>query len=454
MCDATRSPMSRPALLAAFALVLTGGMLPGLRAADPATPAEAHKPIGHLVTQDGTLFARRQPDKPWRMIPEKGTVESGDLLFGLPFAALETGKGAARLMFLTDLDKLSPYPILEAAVVLHDTPGFDLDFTLDRGRVDVTNLKEKGSARVRIRFHDQTWEATLEDPGTKIALELYGRWAKGVKFTTTPGPKDVPSAALAFLVRKGHVQLKHGSCEHAMSAPPGPALLHWDNSATVDEAPQKLNVLPEWADTDESTSERALRIKKVIEDFRQAAAKKPIEQALEEFVTSDNPNHRATGVIYMGATDNLDGLAKVLATTKYLDAWDRAVVVIRHWIGRCPGQDQIIYRGLIEKRGYTPAHAETIMQLLHSFGDEDLAQPELYKMLVRFLDQESLGIRGLAYWHLSRLVPAGKEFGYNPLDPKEKRDKARAQWKKLVEDLLARGKLAPRPETPPRPAKN
>ncbi len=136
--------------------------------------------MGQLVSDEATLFQRGHRDQPWQTVPPKGPIHAGDLLFGLPGAAVETGKGAVRLTLLTDMAKNSPYPVFESAVVLHNSPGHDLDFTLDRGRVDVTNIKEKGPARVRVRFHDQQWEATLAEPGTRIALELYGRWPKGV----------------------------------------------------------------------------------------------------------------------------------------------------------------------------------------------------------------------------------------------------------------------------------
>jgi hypothetical protein len=404
----------------------------------------AEAAAGQLLSADGTLLARPKPGESWRAVRQKGAVPAGEMLVGLPGAVIEAGKGALHLALLTDMDKNSPYPIFEAAVVLHDSPDYDLDFTLDRGRVDVTNTKEKGSARVRIRFHDQKWEATLEEPGARIALELYGRWAKGVRFSAEPGTKDVPAADLLFLVRKGHVNLKHGICEHAMSAPPGPALLHWDNSGGADEAPQRLDKLPDWTATEAATSERAQRIKKVIEELRQEIAQSSPHQALEKFADSEDRNQRLSSIIFLGATDDLGGLAKVFTETKYPDAWDWSVRVIRHWIGRCPGQDQVIYKFLLDKRKMTPTQAQTNMQLLHSFGDTDLAQPELYKMLVRFLDHDKLGIRGLAYWHLVRLVPAGKKFEFNPLDPKDKRDKARDQWKKLVDDLLAKGELPPK----------
>ncbi|HTU20318.1 MAG TPA: hypothetical protein VMG10_19800 [Gemmataceae bacterium] len=431
------------ALVRIFA-TLVAGMLAGGGLLN-AEPAGSRPVVGHLVSKAGTLFAREKPGQDWKSIAAKGEVHDGDLLVGLPGAVLTCANRAVDLTLLTDFNKNSPYPVLEAAVVLHASADHDLDFTLDRGRVDVINRKKEGAARVRIRFHDQQWEATLAEPGTRLALQLYGRWAKGVPFRKEPGSKDVPAADLLLVVRKGQVELKHGSCYCPMSAPPGPAFLHWDNSGEPEEAPQKLEKLPDWVATEQADSELAQRIKKYIERFRRQIVKSSLREAVRAFVTSEDPYERRVGVITLGALDNLEGLGEVINGTKYPDAWDLAVVVTRHWLGRCPGQDQILYQRLLDKRGLKPVQAAGILQLLHSFGDADLAQPELYKMLVKFLDNDVLGIRGLAHWHLVRLVPAGKKIGFNPLDPKDKRDKARDQWKKLIDDMLSKRELPPKP---------
>lgn len=421
---------------AAIACILAGSGLLGA--------AESTAAVGRLLSKDGTVLARTKPGQDWRTVSSKGELHAGDLLVGLPGAVLENSAGTVHLSLLTDFDKNSPYPILEGAVVLHASPDYDLDFTLDRGRVDVINHKQKGPARVRIRFHNQQWEATLTEPGARIALELYGRWAKGVPFRKNPGPKDVPAADLLLLVRKGKVELQHGSCLHVLTEPPGPSMLQWDNNDVAEEAPQKLEKLPNWAATEQSESERAQRIKAVIERLRQKIVASSAVEAVRAFVKSEDPNDRATGVITMGALDDLEGLGEVFSATKYPDTWDRAVVVVRHWLGRRAGQDEILYQRLIEKRGYKPAQAAGIMQLLHSFGDAELAQPELYTTLARYLTSDVLGIRGLAHWHLVRHVPAGKSIGYNPLDPKDQREKAAEQWKKMIDDLIAKGELPPK----------
>ena len=86
------------------------------------------------------------------------------------------------------------------------------------------------------------------------------------------------------------------------------------------------------------------------------------------------------------------------------------------------------------------------MQLLHSFGEDECARPELYQTLIDYLEHPRLAIRGLSYWHLSRLVPEGAEFSYNPLDPKTKRAAAVAKWRKLIPP----GKMPPKSKPNPR----
>ena len=144
----------------------------------------------------------------------------------------------------------------------------------------------------------------------------------------------------------------------------------------------------------------------------------------------------------MGALDDLEGLGKALMEAKHPDVWQNGVLAVRHWLGREPGQDMKLYHLLVEQKKVPPGQAEIILQLLHSFRDTDLAMPETYELLIDYLGHERLAIRGLAHWHLYRLVPAGRDIAYNPLDPKEERDLAQQAWRKLI----PAGKLPPRPK--------
>jgi hypothetical protein len=84
--------------------------------------------------------------------------------------------------------------------------------------------------------------------------------------------------------------------------------------------------------------------------------------------------------------------------------------------------------------------AETLLQMLHGFNEEEEAQPELYEVLINYLTSKHLALRSMAHWHLVRLVPAGRKIAYNPLDSKESWERAQTEWQKLIPP----GKLPPK----------
>src|SRR2546426_615783 len=124
-----------------FSLLLTPLLAVGLLRGDDgkAQPKRPRMPVGQLVTPTASALRRPAPDQPWQIIKEKETVFSGDLILGGAGGALQTTNGAVRVSLLGDMNGLSPHPIVETAVVLHPRSDADLDFTLDRGRVDLTN---------------------------------------------------------------------------------------------------------------------------------------------------------------------------------------------------------------------------------------------------------------------------------------------------------------------------
>jgi len=127
-------------------------------------------------------------------------------------------------------------------------------------------------------------------------------------------------------------------------------------------------------------------------------------------------------------------LGAALRDSRHADFWDNAVLALRHWIGRGPGQDQKLYKRLVDGKKVTPVEAETILSLLHSFSEDDLARRETYELLIGYLDHTQLGIRGLASWHLERLYPEGKGFSYDPVQSKEQRQKAIQKWKAVLKN--------------------
>jgi hypothetical protein len=392
--------------------------------------AERGGGVAKCLSETGTIFRREAPGKPWLAVAKDEELHSGDLLLGLPGAALASKNGKVRLAFRPDLSARSPLPIIETAVVLHPSEQ-DLAFTLDRGRVDLTNTAKEGTARVQLHIRDKAGEITLQAPGARLGIELFGRWPAGAPFHKDAPASEGPALAMIFLAFHGEIGLKSDRRHFTLTAPPGPAMIQWDSTSGTDPAPQNLDALPAWAKGEDNSPE-AQEKKARLDEFRQLAVSKSVPAAIEALLNSDDVGKRRLAVFAMGATDDVRGLGHALANAKHLDVWDNGVIALRHWVGRGPGQDQKLYNGLIKEAGFKPKDAEAVVQLLHGFSEHDLAKPETYETLIDYLNHSRLALRGLAYWHLSRLVPAGQELKYNPLDTKEDRQKAIAKWRELV----------------------
>jgi hypothetical protein len=399
-------------------------------------PAKATKEAGRAavakcLSQTGFIIRREAPGKPWQVVAKDESIHAGDMLIGLPAATLLSNDGKVRLGFRPDLTGKAPLPIIETAVVLHESKKDSLDVTLDRGRIALTNMANQGAAHVRLRIRDKAGEITLKTPGSRLGIEMFGRWPAGSPFHKDGGSSEGPALNLIFLVFHGEVDIKTERYHFALTAPKGPAMLTWDSVTGEDPAPQYMEKLPDWANEDELSPEFRQKMA-----FRNELARlmtnKSVPEAIETFLNSDDAEKRRIAVFAMGATDDLRGLAKALAESKHLDIWNPAVIAMRHWLGRGPGQDMKLYNGLIKEGKFKPIDAEGVIQLLHGFSDRDLQRPETYETLIDYLRHERLALRGLAYWHLYRLVPAGRELGYNPLDDKDKRQAAIAKWQKLM----------------------
>ena len=423
-----RQPPTPTPFRAKAALLL---LVPLLCAGRGATEQPAGRAaVGKCVSADATIFRREAPDKPWQVVKQGEALHGGDLLLGLPGAALDSRDGSIRLTFACDLGHGTPLPVVETAVLLHADKDADLDFTLDGGRVEFANRKDKGEARVVSRVRDARAETTL-GPGAVCSLGVFGRWPAGVPFRKDAKADHAPTLHLSFLVLKGEATLNLSGTAHAMRAPPGPATIEWDSVHGADPSPTKLDQLPEWAVGDDR-SEKAKQRRALLDEFRQTVLKKSMDGAVDGFLNSDDRAKRRFAINFLAATDNLGGLAVALSNAKHADVWESGVLALRHWIGRGPGQDQKLYEKLVKTKGYTAVDAEAVMQLLHGFGEAEVASPELYEMLIDYQGHENLAIRALANWHLVRLAPAGKPIGYDPLAPKAARDKAVAAWRKLI----------------------
>jgi hypothetical protein len=430
-----------------------GALLLALCAASVATGAdETRVVVARNLSPDNTLLQRQAADQPWQLVAAGADVYSRDFLLALPGVRtdLESKNKALRVALAGNLPQLSPVPVLESVVVLHDNAGVDLDFTLERGRVILTSAKDKEPAKVRVRFGGEGWDLTLAEKGDELALERWGRWPRGVPFSEKPRPDEHPDSNITLLVLKGTATIKAGPVQHTMHAPPGTALFRWDSDAGNASGPVKMDKVPDWAQPAAQQTPEAKATQEVLARLRKLLAdKKPVEVVLSELASSAGDADtmqtaltRSLAVCGLAALDDLPKLSDALATAKQPQVRETAIEAMRGWIGRGPGQDQLLYNFLIKQRQYSPTHAEIVLNLLHTPFDPKA--PETYETLIAYLRHDKQPVRELAKWHLDRLAPAGRTIPFDAAAPAAEREKAYKEWKKLIPD----GKLPPPPPKP------
>src|SRR5262249_35657948 len=129
-----------------------------------------------------------------------------------------------RLMLWGNVPEFSESPVLESRVMLNvPASGTDLDFTLDRGRVHISNYKTAAEAHVRVRFFQEVWDLTLPDTKSEAVVELWGA-QPDVPFRKEPAGKT-PLACLGLFV-KGKARLTAQNKEFSL---PDLSYMTWSN---------------------------------------------------------------------------------------------------------------------------------------------------------------------------------------------------------------------------------
>lgn len=400
-----------------------------------------------LVNPPSVLLQRPRGKEDWqRLQPNISPVYTSDQLVSLPGFLSEVRLDNKVLLLLWgNLDEAVRSPSLESAVTLHavgNQPGApDVDLTLNRGRIVLTNQRAE-PARIRVRFHEEIWDLTLQDQGSEVGLDLIGREGG---FESGDGPL----AALQLLVLKGQARLKIGYQEYALQAPPGPAMFIWDNRGPGPRGPLPLQQLPpEWNKLPPPTKEYRI-METALEGLSGQIAKDKIASKLYDNLSSPDPATRKLATLSLGAIDALPELLDALADERFPEVREAAVSALRHWLGREAGQDKKLKQALADK-GYTTSQTDILLQLLHTFSGDDLAKKQTYEVLIEYLRHNKPAVRQLAFWHLLRLVPEARKIPYDPGRGGKQMDDAYEQWKKLLAD----GKLPPKPPSgPPMPPK-
>jgi hypothetical protein len=422
-------------------------------------PSELRREVGNYVgapNSSPSVLVRREGPA-WRRLIRDSSVFTTETLVSLPgyVSELRLNSGV-RVQLWGSLQEFADPPeasnpfMLECAVTLHANPAFDAELTLDRGRVFLANQKEKGPARVRLRFHREIWDLTLDEAGTEVAIDFFKAYTRDIDYQ---GGEE-PRAELYLCVTQGKAGLSVDPYHEYpnLSEPPGPALFAWDNKGAGTRGPIRLDKRPPAFTKDVAVTEQAKAMRVALAELSmQLTPKKPLDVAMLEG-REKGPAARTLSIYSLSAIDAVPQLLDILGDEDPARGPDRltAIFTLRRWISRSPEQGKLLFdpaakKGILLDKGYQASEAQIIYDLLHDFTDLQRRQPETFQLLVRYLQEKRITIRELAYWHLVRLAAGLKDVpAYNPAWGPAEREASCNDWKKLI----AEGKLPP----PDRPA--
>ncbi|MCI0380745.1 MAG: hypothetical protein L0215_24440 [Gemmataceae bacterium] len=384
----------------------------------------------------GGLFAKGAGPN-WQALKAGDAVKPGVHLVAMPQSEIVSANGAVQVMMLADIGQRGPLAVLESGLSLNQAKDADLDFTLERGLVVFYNKKKAGAAKVRVRFGAESWLFTLHDPETRVGIEIFGRVPAGIP--TDLATIEPPTLEVVGIAIIGEAFLDQGDRGVGLKSPPGQALFHWD-STEKKLSVQRLDKHPGTLVKPFDDRENKL-FKEICAACSHLFHEKGLSAWLRELNEAAGKQQRLTGITLAGALDELAVVHDVLATSKHADSRAHAVLVMRHWLGREPGQVQKFYNALTKEKGLTDVQARSALQLLIGFDEEEKGRPETYDMLIQYLRHSKQAVRELAHWHLVRLVAKGKDIPYDAAAPEAERQKGYESWRSLIPE----GRLPPEP---------
>jgi hypothetical protein len=384
----------------------------------------------------------------WRRVVAKYPIMTSDELVSLPGfrSKLELDSGVQLILWGNLVEQMDKAPLRESAVTLHavergkaEAAVPDVDFTLSRGRVWISNHKKGNKAAVvRVRFHKEIWDLTLQ-PGAECFVELWGGqygWSAELK-------EEEPRALLYLVVSQGLVKLHDNYHQERM---PAPAVFNWNNARGAAEKHESLPKLPpEWTQSLQMRPE-ARPMERAMNDLqgRLSSSDKPVSIILAENLNKADDAGRQLIVLCHGALDDIEDVLEALDAER---PWvrDSAVEALRHWLARSAGQRDKLKTILLSR--YKESEVDVLLHLLRVPTDKEREEAATFAYLIDELDNDKLAIRHLAHWHLLRLAYRDAlKLRYDPNGPTEQRKDAQAKWK----ELLDKGKLPPEPPPPPR----
>lgn len=392
-----------------------------------AMPALAQKNAARCTAVEGALLMADKAGT-WEAIAAKSDVAADRLLVAMFGAELTSPDGAVQAKLIADVGQRGPFASFETRVRFHAAKSVELEMSLERGIVILSNKKKSGAAKVHVRVQGETFEVVLHDAQSRVGIEVHGRHLPGPP-KLKAAAEDVPVVTMMLFALQGEAVVRSEKRAQRLQAPPGAALFLWDSVSRTSEV-HRFEKLPDFArpfdDKERKQFETMCGYAKELAGKPGGAAKQ-----VRKMLASADPLERKTAVVAVGALDDLPGLLDALGDAKHADVRDMAVLIARIWIGRDDGQS-LRWFEFLTKQGYTATQAKNMLHLLNGIEEEKRRQPATYDLLIAGLNYSKMPMRELARWHLVRLVPGGDKIAYDAAAAEPQRLQAIAEYRRLV----------------------
>ncbi|MCS7047490.1 MAG: hypothetical protein NZO58_14125, partial [Gemmataceae bacterium] len=306
----------------------------------------------------------------WRAIKAGDVIAAGTRLTSMFEAQLSSANKAVGVKLVGDVGMFGPLSVLESSITVLKADKADFSFDFLRGLVVMTNTKAAGSATVKFKMHDENFTLHLKTPGSKLGIELYGRHPGGADNIS----KDQPTLFFYALAVEGEATLVGKEHTYEFKSPPGHAGLHWDSATRRGTLEFLEKFPPELRRNEQQLKEFALICK-----YAEALASNDPAAAAGKLTAADDPWARRVGVTGLGAIDQPEGVLAALDNTKHKDVREQAVLVLRSWLGRSPGQIAKLQQAML-KNNYPPPRVKITLQLLIGFDAQERDRPAVYEL--------------------------------------------------------------------------
>lgn len=416
-----------------------------------APPSPKEIPIGKTLDpakdQVAIVVQRIPKITDWKRLTGNKDLLSARPIVSLPGSKADvvTTKGI-RLTLWGNIPEFNPAPpVQESIVELFDHETLDLDMTLHRGRLVLTNLRDDPIV-VRVRFENPSepdgpetfWFVTLSGKNAEALIDRWSSIPAGEPFFKSKDDPERkgPVAQMACMALAGTVFVRTPTESATLQPAPNTNLALW--SSAVKKFASMSVPPPPFLNPDAPTPPEVVKARG---ELANAFDGKAVDVALTALLKSNDRLTRRTAVRCLGATDDLAGLLDTL-NQENIEQRVIGVETLIQWVALSRDNDYKLVE--VVRQRLKANEADLFMTLLHGFTEQAASRPETYEYLIDYLKHTKIEIRELAAWNLYRMVPAAQHILYDSNDA-AKREKAYQQWLKLIPP----GKLPP--PAPPAP---